>query len=71
MEKYLPGGVQVIPISPNSEDIREYLEMELKHDSHPEAMSPALKDDILKLIPEKIPDAYVMASSILKASSNC
>jgi len=71
VEKYLPGGLQVIPISPNSEDIQEYLEMELKHDSRPEAMSPTLKEDILKRIPEKIPDAYVMASSILKASSNC
>ena len=60
VEKYIPGGVQVIPIIPNSEDIREYLEMELERDFDSEAMSPALREDILKRIPEKIPDAYVM-----------
>ena len=59
MEKYLPGGAQVIPIIPNSKDIREYLEMELERDLDSEAMSPALRADILKRIPEKIPDAYV------------
>ena len=30
VEKYLPGSVQTIPFSPNSEDIREYLELRLK-----------------------------------------
>ena len=60
--KYLPGGVQVIPISPNREDIKEYLEMELEHDLDSAAMSPALRADIMKRIPEKIPDAYVMAN---------
>ena len=69
VEKCLPGGVQIIPISPNSEDIREYLEVELEHDPDPEAMNPALKADILKRIPEKIPDAYVMASPMPKALS--
>ena len=68
--KYLPGSVQVIPINPNSEDIREYLEMELEHDSDSEAMSPALKADIMKRIPEIIPDGYVMAISISKALSS-
>ena len=70
VEKYLPGSVRVISISPNSEDIKEYLEMELEHDLDSEAMNPTLKDDILKHIPEKIPDAYVMVNSILKASDN-
>ena len=69
VEKCLPARVQVIPISPNSEDIREYLEMELRRDEDSEAMNPALKADILKRIPEKIPDAYVMASSMPKALS--
>ena len=57
VEKHLPGCVQVIPFSPNSEDIKEYLEMKLKHDSDSEVMSPALKADIMKRIPERIPDA--------------
>ena len=71
VEKYLPESVQVIPFSPNSEDIREYLEMRLKHDSGSEEMSPALKADIMKRIPEKIPDVYVITDSISEASSNC
>jgi len=70
VEKYLPGSVQVIPFSPNSQDIGEYLEMRLKHDSDSEAMSPALKADIMKRIPEKIPDMYVMVNSIIEAASN-
>ena len=71
VEKYLPGCVQVIPFSPNSDDIREYLEMKLKHDLDSEEMSPALKADIMKRIPEKIPDVCVMANSISKSRSNC
>ena len=56
VDKYLPGCVQVIPFSPNSEDIREYLEMKLNHDLASEEMSPGLKADIMKRIPEMIPD---------------
>ena len=70
VEKYLAGSVQVIPFSPNSQDIREYLEMRMKHDSDSEEMSPALKADIMKRIPEKIPDMYVMANSISEVASN-
>ena len=67
VEKYLPGGVRVTPISPSNEDIREYLETELKNDLDSEAMSPTLKASILKRILEKIPNAYVIAGSISKA----
>ena len=67
VEKYLPGGVQVTAISPSNEDIREYLEMELRNDLDSEAMSPTLKASILKRIPEKILDAYVIVDSIPKA----
>jgi len=69
VEKYLPGSVQVIPFSPNSQDIGEYLEMRLKHDSDSEAMSPALEADIMRRIPEKIPDVYVISNSISQATS--
>ena len=67
VKKHLRGCVQVIPFSPNSEDIREYLEMKLKHDLDSEEMSPALKADIMKRIPERIPDAYVMAKFYIKS----
>ena len=67
VEKYLPAGAQVIPISPKSEDIKEYLEMEMRYDLDSETMSPALKADIIKCILEKIPDAYVMARPTPKA----
>ena len=70
VEKYLPMSVQIIPFSPNGEDIREYLEMRLKHDLDSEEMNPALKADIMKRIPEAIPDVYVIANSISKAQSN-
>ena len=62
VEKYPLGGVQVIPISPNSADIRDYLERALERDLDSETMSAALKTDIMKRILERIPDAYVMAS---------
>jgi len=70
VEKYLPGSAQVIPFSPNSDDIREYLEMRLEHDLDSEEMSPALKADIMKCIPERIPDVYVIADSIPEGPSN-
>jgi len=70
IEKYLPGRAQIISFSPNSEDIREYLEMRLKHDLESEEMNPALKANIMKRIPEAIPDVYVMANSVSKAPSN-
>jgi len=67
VEKYPPGGTQVIPISPNSSDIREHLERALGDDLDSEAMSPTLRADIVKRIPEKIPDAYVIDSPTPKA----
>jgi len=70
VERYLPGSAEVVPFSPNSQDIREYLVMRLNHDLDPEAMSPALRADIMKLVLEMIPGGYVMANSISKAPSN-
>ena len=61
VERYLPADTQVIPISPSNEDIKEYLEIELGRDLDSEAMSSELRADILKRIPEKIPDTYVIA----------
>jgi len=70
VEKFLLGGAQIIPISPNSEDIKEYVEMELNNDLDSGAINPALKTDILKGILEKMPDGYVMDNYISKAQSN-
>ena len=46
----------VIPISPNSDDIRNYVEMRLNRDDEPEAMSDDLWADIVRVILEKISD---------------
>ena len=70
VEKFLPGQVQITPISPKSEDIKEYVEMELNNDLGSGAMNTTLKADILKSILEKIPDGYVMVNYLLKAWSN-
>jgi len=67
VERYLPAGGQVLTISPSSEDIKEYLEIELGRDLDSEAMSPALRADILKRIPERIPDTYGIPISTPKA----
>jgi len=46
----------VIPINPNRNDIRNYVEMRLDRDSEPEAMSNDLRVDIVRAILEKISD---------------
>ena len=48
--------VVVIPISPNSDDIRSYVEMKLSKDAEPEAMNKDLRADIVRVILEKISD---------------
>ena len=51
--------VVVIPINPNTDDIRNYLEMRLDQDEEPEAMDSDLRVDIVKIIVEKMSDMYV------------
>ena len=46
----------VIPISPNPDDIRDYVEMRLDRDADPEAMSNDLRVDIVRVILENISD---------------
>ena len=46
--------VVVMPISPNPDDIRNYVEMRLDKDTEPEAMSNDLRVDIVRVILEKI-----------------
>jgi len=46
--------LSLVPISPNRNDIRNYVEMRLDKDSEPEAMSGDLRVDIVRVILEKI-----------------
>jgi len=63
IQKYFTGAV-VIPISPNTDDIRSYLEMKLDRDSEPEAMDSGLRADIVKVILDKMSDMCVRASCL-------
>ena len=49
----------VVPISPNPDDIRNYVEMRLERDPEPEAMTNDLRVDIVKVILEKISNMCV------------
>ena len=51
--------VVVLPISPNTEDIRNYLEMRLDRDVEPDAMDNDLRADIVSSILDKMSDMYV------------
>ena len=51
--------VVVIPISPNTDDILNYVEMRLDRDAEPEAMSNDLRADIVRVILDKISDMCV------------
>jgi len=53
VRRYFANAV-VIPISPNPDDIRNYVEMRLDRDAEPEAMTDVLRSDILGAIQEKI-----------------
>ena len=57
--------VIVIPVSPNTDDIRSYLEMKLDRDDEPEAMDNDLREDIVKIILEKMSDMCVRAFGFL------
>ena len=58
IQRYFPKVI-VMPISPNTEDIRNYLEMRLGRDPEPEAMSNGLRADIVTAILENISDMCV------------
>ena len=60
IQKYF-ANVVVIPISPNTDDIRNYLEMRLDSDDDEEAMDDDLRADIVNVILDKMSDMYVGA----------
>ena len=49
----------LIPISPNTDDIRGYLEKRLDRGTVPEAMNDDLRANVIRTILEKISDTYV------------
>jgi len=51
--------VVLIPVSPKTGDIRNYLEMRLDMDPEPEAMNDGLRADIIRIMMEKTSDMYV------------
>ena len=63
VRRYFTSAV-VMPISPNTNDIRTYLEMKLDEDTEPEAMNNDLRADIVRVILDKISDMYVGPYSI-------
>ena len=67
IRRYFTKAV-VIPISPNLDDIRSYLEMRLERDTEPEAMNDSLRADIVRIILEKTSDMYVRVFSISNLS---
>jgi len=58
VRRYFTSAV-VIPISPNTNDIRTYLEMRLDEDTEPEAMNHDLRADIVRVILDKTSDMCV------------
>jgi len=63
IQRYFPKAV-VMPISPNTDDIRSYLEMRLDRDPEPEAMNNDLRADIVRITLEKISNVCVEAFRI-------
>ena len=63
IQRYFTKAV-VVPISPNPDDIRNYVEMRLDRDSEPEAMSKDLRVEIVRVILEKTSDMCVGPFSI-------
>jgi len=59
IQRYFTKAV-VVPVSPNTDDIRNYLEMKLDRDADPEAMDNDLRADIVKVILDKMSDMCVV-----------
>jgi len=61
IKRYFATGA-IVPISPTRHEIKGYLEKKLEMDTMRDAMSDALRVDILRIIPEKISEMCVGAS---------
>ena len=54
VEKHLPGGVVVVPISPRRGDIIRYIRRKLAEDSTSDEMDERLEAEIVKKIPDAV-----------------
>ena len=63
VQRYFTKAV-TIPISPNQDDVRNYVEKKLDRDDEPEAMTKDLRADIVKMILDKMSDVWVGVSPI-------
>jgi len=57
------AGVIIVPIRPGAQEIKRYLEKKLEMDTMCDAMSDDLRADILRIIPERISEMCVGAST--------
>ena len=64
IQRYFAKAV-TIPITPNRNDIKNYVEMRLDRDDEPEAMNKDLRADILKVILDKMSDMWASISLLL------
>ena len=55
IQRYFTNAV-AIPIRPNQDDVKNYVEMKLDRDEEPDAMSQDLRADIVKMILDKMSD---------------
>jgi len=63
VQRYFPTAA-VVPISPNTDDIKNCLEMKFGRDVYPEAMNDGLRAAIVRIILEKSSDMCVEAFTI-------
>ena len=63
VQRYSPKAV-TIPISPNQDDVRNYLERRLDRDDESEAMNSDLRADIVKFILDRVSDGCVGVSPL-------
>jgi len=70
IQRYFTKAV-VVPITPNTDDIRYYLEMKLDRDEEPEAMDNDLRADIVKVILDRMSDMCVGAFGLSILSMMC
>ena len=61
---YFPKAI-TIPISPDQDDIRNYVVMRLDRDIEREAMNDDLRGGIVKSILDKVSSMYVVVSPLL------
>ena len=51
--------LRTLPVKPTEEDIRGYIMMRLQKDPELDAMDAELEAEIIRIIPERISEAYV------------